>query len=176
MKKKLLYALVAVMLTAGAFQAVAGWNIQQREEGGAAWVDQDGNSVGVGDTGLVVRITDLSTASTHYTVSPRAGRITRVYAISQGTSTGSAAGFTSNSELPIITIGVEARASSDFTFVPISAGATISMTTNPAAQLNSVVPFRGAAANRVSAGAVISVHTGGESTGTVVGIITIIIE
>jgi hypothetical protein len=158
--------MAALLLVAG--PAYAGSNIKQKASGATVWIDQNSIEVPVGDSGLVVEISDYSTAATAAVVSHKAGKIVKVYA----TRTGRAANAASASSTLTISIGDGSTA----TFTPISAGATISTATGFVGAKASVSP---ADSNvDVSQGDVITVYTnGGETCGTPCeGNVTIVIE
>lgn len=90
--RKMIYIVAALLLASGL--AYAGQNIQQRDHGGAVWVQSsDGTINPAGDTGIVTAITDVTTAWTKYLLAPKTGNITRLYTVLQGAMTGSDAVF-----------------------------------------------------------------------------------
>lgn len=163
--KKYLYALVALALFA--MPAQAGWNIKQKADGSAVWIDGQGVETPVGDSGLSVDLPTLATASTAFVISNKKGKIKKVYAIANTAAS-------ANSDNATLTIGISDGASA--TFTPISAGSTITMvTTNNALGIHqSTVP---ADVNiDVAKGGVISINTDGGQTGASTATIVIVIE
>lgn len=163
--RKFLLAAFVVLLSASV--AHAGWNIRQQSDGSTVWVDDNGKTIPVGDPGQTVQITDVSTASTAFVVSHRDGKIRKVYAVSNATTTGTAA----------LSVGIGGDGSG--TFTPISLTNTdsashISIAAGAAGIVYSYTPADVAVA--VSQGGVISVSTDGGSTNTAVGTVVIIIE
>lgn len=163
--KKFICFLAALVLFA--MPANAGWNIKQKADGSAVWIDGDSVEVPVGDSGLVVQVSDVSTAATSFVVSHKKGKIKKIWVVN---AHGDA--FTANSEKPVFTFGVGAGSSA--TFTPISTGATISMTTATIGFVDSVAPLD--VNVDVEQGYAISVASGGESTGAVEAHIVIVIE
>ena len=86
--KKWLIALFALCL---AMPALAGQNVRQTDDGGAVWVDGNGNTVPVGDTGIIVNIEDFGAAVTKWVVTHKAGKIKKIYSIVDGAFTGDTA-------------------------------------------------------------------------------------
>lgn len=79
--KRILAALALLLIPA---VASAGWQIQNRDDGGAEWESDDGDTFPVGGIFLQVQVTDLSTASTYYVSSPVPGEIRDVVSVLQG--------------------------------------------------------------------------------------------
>jgi hypothetical protein len=152
------------LLVAFAMPAQAAWNIRQKANGSTVWVDPAGIEVPVGSAGLVVYMTDMSTAQTVFVATHKKGKIKKVYALAQG-----AHGPNSNSS--VLTIGIGTGASAAFT--PISTGATISVPTTQGV-VGSVSPSD--VNVNVSQGYVISVASDGGGNSVVPGMITIVIE
>ncbi len=78
MKRFLPTFLVALLVASVAW---AGWNIQQKDDGTTDWINPDSETLAAGDTGLVIRIADVTAADTQYIVIPRAGFVRRVYMV-----------------------------------------------------------------------------------------------
>jgi hypothetical protein len=155
--------ILAFLLVMGlAIPAQAGWNIKQKDDGSTVWVDQDSIEVPVGDTGITVRLTDVSTASTEFVVSHKAGKIKKIYAVTNGNFTGS----------PVLSFGISGGSSAYFT--PISAGGTLTMEAGTVGGVTTISP---ADSNvDVEQGYVISVSSDGASTGESPTSVVIIIE
>ena len=77
--KRIFYALFACLLLA--MPALAGQNVRQNDDGGAVWVDGDGNTMPVGDTGIVIYVDDFSEPLTNWVVTHRKGKIKKVYSV-----------------------------------------------------------------------------------------------
>lgn len=84
--------LAAILIALFAMPALAGQNVRQNDDGGAVWVDGDGNTVPVGDTGIVIYIDDFGQATTQWVVTHKQGKVKKVYAIVNS-------GFTGDTEL-----------------------------------------------------------------------------
>ena len=166
MRKYLLF--LAVLLIPGL--AIAGWNIKQNPDGSTTWIDQDSVQVPVGESGLTVRIADLSTAATSYVTSHKAGHIAAVY-VTQS------AALTAQSDDYVLTINVAASNSDPFLTVGSGGSNTItSAATGTAGAVSSITFTRSATNNVVGQGDVIAVHTDGGSTGTAIGTVTIVVQ
>lgn len=162
--KRLLSTLVALLFVVGV--AHAGWNIQQGDQNNTDWVNQDGISVPVGESGLNVLVENISTASTSYVVTDRAGKISKVYSVAYGATTVDNA---------LLDFGVVSTAG---THTPASGGATLTIAgTGAAGDIDSLTFDLGSDSNlTVEQGQAIWVHTDGGSTGDVDAMITIVIE
>lgn len=187
MMKRIIQALVVLCLTAGV--AFASWNIQQRSDGSAVWVDQAGRTVPVGDSGLTTYMADLSTQSTSYVVSQKSGYIRKIYLTAGAQSTmltstvtfliahgdfGIASGTTGSAIFRAVSSGS----------TPISQGniygpSSIAVQTSGYAGWTSSVIFPSNLKNRtnwVTQGSVIAINTDGAGSSTVPGYFTIVIE
>jgi hypothetical protein len=162
--KRLFLAFLLVMGLA--IPAQAGWNVRQNDDGSTVWVDQDSIAVPVGDTGITVRLTDVSTASTEFVVSHKSGKIKKVYATTNGN-------FTSS---PVLTISIGSGSSA--TFTPVSqhccGGGTLTMEASPVGGVTSITLSDSAI--DIEQGEVISVSSDGGSTGQSPASVVIIIE
>ena len=120
---KRIYAFLVALLLAVSFSlpADAAWNIRQKGNGSAVWVDGNSIEVPVGSTGLVVPISAFATASTYFAVTHKPGRIKKFYVVNN-------TGFAAQSAAPGIKLGLSGGALGYFT--PISAGAELTMTTS----------------------------------------------
>ncbi len=83
--KKFFAVLAGALALALAVPAEASWNIRQKGSGATVWTDGS-VEVPTGDTGLVVKITDVGTAGTHFVVSHKKGTIVKVYGVSNGST------------------------------------------------------------------------------------------
>ena len=115
--KRLLLTLL--LLVAFALPSEAAWNIRQKDTGGAVWIDQNSIEVPVGSGGIIVHLTSLGTPGTTYVTSNKSGKIRRIYAV--------AGPFAASSTRPGLTFWIAAPLTN--LFIPISAGAVLSMTT-----------------------------------------------
>ena len=162
--------LLALVLTTGT--AHAGWTITQQDNGSTVWTDDNGETVPVGNDGVQIHITDLSSAATVFAISHKDGKITKVYLLNH-------AAFSSNSNASDISIGIGSGYVAG-TFTPISLGAAadsedhITVVTTVAGFLSTFTPADSAV--DISQGGVISVRTDGDGTGTVAATVIIIIE
>lgn len=77
---------VGFLMVAGA--AHAGWNIKQNDDGSTVWADDNGNTVPVGNGGVVVAVTNFSEAQTQYVVSHKDGKVAKVYVTGRGVDSG----------------------------------------------------------------------------------------
>ncbi len=162
--------LLAVVLTLPLI-AEAGWNIKQKGTGATVWENQDGETVTVGDSGLTVLLEDVSTASTAYVVTHRAGNIVKIYSVLFGAIT------TADATLDFAII-------SDGTTNAVSGGTgvtgatiTIAFSGSASGDVDSITFTPGTdPAIAVSSGDVVTVHTAGGSTLDIDAVITIIIE
>jgi len=172
--RKLIYLLAALFLMS--LPAQAGWNIKQNEDGSAVWIDGDSIEVPIGDSGIVVFMTDVGQAATSYVVSHKKGTIKKVYAVtgplnrpSDGSSGDSAAS---------ITLGISAGSNGYFT--PISAGSTLTLLTTPVGAATSIEPNTTVLLNNepflVEQGYVISIESDGTGNEGNAATITIVIE
>ena len=162
--------LIAALLMLVPVSAMAGWNIKQNADGSTSWVNENGDTLPVGGFGaLVVTLTDLSTAATRYIVSPRPGRIKKVYGVAEDSSFGSGSNASTIRIMRQITDAVN-----QFTPVSVLAGEMTIPTAN-AVDVTSVDVVENAD-NTVAAGQLIAIVTDGASTGAVPGTITIVIE
>ena len=162
--------LIAVLLLlAIAIPAQAAWNIRQKDNGSTVWVNPDGIEVPAGDSGIIVRISDLSAQITHFAISHKAGKIKKVYGIAQ---TGD---FAAQSAAPTMTFGIGTGSTEYFT--PVSSGAVLTLVTaNKGYSANVDVSSVAARFDDVAQGYVISIKVGGSAVGTVSGDILIVVE
>lgn len=165
--KKMFKVLAGVgLVLALAMPADAAWSIRQKANGSTVWTDGS-IEVPTGDTGLVVPISDFSSAITYYVVTHKKGKIKKVYVVNL-------LPFPAQSGAPTLNMGVNNGTTGGFT--PISTGATLTMTTSLyAGRVSSVSP------NDVNVnvlqGSVVSVKVGGSSIlGAVPGNVVIVIE
>ena len=187
MMKRIIQALVVLCLTAGV--AIANWNIQQRGDGSAVWVNQSGDTVPVGDSGLTTYMADLSTQSTSYVVTQKSGYIRKIYLTAGAQSTM----LTSNVTFLIAhgDFGIANNTTGYAVFKPVSAGSTsislgniygpsgIAVQTSGYAGWTSSVIFPNNIVGRtnwVTAGTTIAINTDGAGSSTVPGYFTIVIE
>ncbi|KKL49082.1 hypothetical protein LCGC14_2319070 [marine sediment metagenome] len=165
-------ALVAVaVLSVSFFMAEAGSNIKQKDTGATVWENQDGDQIPVGDSGLTVLLENVSSASTAFVVTHRAGNIVKIYSAIHGVITvqGATLDFGSFD-------GSFADHMSAASGVAASA-VTLEITTGAAGDLDSVTFVVGSdGALAVTQGQVIFIHTDGGSTTDIDATITIIIE
>lgn len=78
------YAIVAfaiAVLLAIPLVAEAGSNIKQKDTGATVWENADGDQLPVGDTGITVLLEDVSSASTAYVLTTRAGNIVKIWTV-----------------------------------------------------------------------------------------------
>jgi len=187
MMKRIIQALVVLCLTAGV--AFAGWNIQQRPDGSAVWVDGSGNTAPVGDSGLTTYMADLSTQSTAYVVTQKSGYIRKIYLTAGAQSTNLTSTVTFLIAHGDWSIASGTTGSAVFKAVssgstPISLGniygpSSIQVQTTGYAGWTSSVIFPSNLAGRtnwVTAGSVIAINTDGAGSSTVPGTFTIVIE
>lgn len=157
--------IAAVVVLSVSFMAVAGSNIKQKDTGATVWEDQDGKQVPVGTPGLTILLENVSSASTAYVVTHKAGKIVKVYSVLFGQITAADAAvdiFIANAASPTF-----------FDLVTPSATLTLSWVGSAAGDIDTISPT---AANAVSQGQTLAVHTDGASTTDIDAIITIIIE
>lgn len=174
---KRLLVLVALLLIPAV--AYAGWNIRQKDDGSTVWTNEDSVDVPVGDSGVTVNLEDISTASSAYIVSHKAGTLKRIWVVVNGTL--SVAAPTLSFHISDYSSLVENATASGPT--PVSTGATITLAlTGAAGDRSTVAPVLGprpatdGSTVSVNQGDVIIVYTNGVSTGDVDGTITYIIE
>ena len=166
--KRLLLTLL--LLVAFALPSEAAWNIRQKDTGGAVWTDQNSIDVPIGSAGLVVHITSIATLGTTYVTTNKPGKIRRIYVVGWD--------FIAASSRPGFTFAIAAPLTN--LFVPISAGAVLSMTTAtgvPASLTPSDVNID------VQQGGTIAIYNRGTGTGSAnvnnqgkEGMMTIVIE
>lgn len=151
------------------------WNVQQKDSG-TVWLDGDGNSVPVGDTGIALTITNVGTASTHFVVSHKAGRIAKVYATVKDAIT------TADGNLDVF-VSTAAR-STQFTQVSAANLVTLDVTNSAAGDTFSGTPASdqspasggATVTDLIEAGGVIAVRTDGSTSGQVETNVVIIVE
>lgn len=173
--KKLLLAGLGLLLMAGV--ASAGWQLRQKDDGGAYWQNDVDKSreEHVLVTHLVVEVSPLATAASRFVVSPITGTIEKIYAVinsalGQGpnetisfvVSNVTTGGFTGASAIREVTNGV-----SRLTLV----GATPSV----AGDMREFTP-NSATANKVSKGGRIGIGNSGTTTAVGSATFTIIIN
>lgn len=168
--KRLLVLIACLVIPLTAYAA---WNIRQNDDGSTSWVNQDSIAVPVGDSGLTVLLEDLSTASSSYVVSHKAGSLKRIWVTVHGQLT--IASPTLSFHVSDYTNQVTTRGS-----IPISTGATITLPlTGAGGDRSTVAPaldVSDGSTVTVNQGDVIIVYTDGASTGDVDATITYIIE
>ncbi len=145
--------------------ALAGSNIKQKDTGATVWEDHDGNQVPVGNPGLTVLLENVSTASTAYVVSHKAGKITKVYSVLFGAIT------TANAILDIWI--ANSTTPTLFDLVTLSTPMTLAWSGSAAGDIDTAAPT---GANTVTQGQAIAIHTDGGSTDDIDAVITIVIE
>jgi hypothetical protein len=166
MRKFLLsLALLAFM----ALPADAAWNIRQKSDGTAEWVNGYGETVPIGAVYLTAHITDVSTAQTVAVVVPITGaKVTLIQSVLEGDIT------TANA-----TVKFWNAVDEDGTVTTqISDASTGSMTLTAVAatELGDVDTFTPTTNNKVEQGGVIFIHTDGGSTNRVGARFTITIQ
>lgn len=169
---KRLIVLIALLLIPAV--AYAGWNIRQKDDGSTVWTNEDSKNVPVGDSGLTVRITDISTAGSAYITSHKAGNLRTIYAVVDGKlSTADA----------VLSFHISDYQTNNTTNgpTPISTGATITIPTGGLpGDMVSVSPLidkpTAGQTTVVNQGDVIIVYTNGASTNAATATITYIIE
>lgn len=139
--------------------AFAGWNIQQSDDGTAAWTNGT-QDIPVGRD-LTVNLATVSTASTVFVVSPITGTISQIWSVLSGALATHDVTFT---------IGVAPKDST--TFVDYSDPITVAFSGSAAGTMDTISP----SALTVESGGVIAIRTSGYSTNTVNAEITIRIE
>ena len=171
--KRILIALFALCL---AMPALAGHNLRQQDSGGAVWVDPDGQTIPVGDTGIVVYVDDFGIEATHWIVTHKQGRVAKVYTVTNNSWSGDTVlnfgtreqggAIDSNSQLHI-------GESSDGT-----KAATIGMTASGSAagDVDSVDLTNGQTNTSVTPGMSIFINSDGGASSAVSGYVLIIIE
>ena len=165
----LISLLLAVFLSAPAW---AGANIVQKGSGATVWEDDAGTQSPAGDSGLMVDLPAVSTASTTYVISHKKGTLVKAYAIVHGIANAG----TSTLDFHIATL------TTGHTFVPVTGTVTgasatnrLSMVATATGTLSSVVFADVGTTNQVDAGDVIAIHTDGASTGHEVDNATIVL-
>lgn len=124
--------------------------------GSGSWTSQSWGNILSREIALTAKISDVSTASSIYTVAPYAGTVTKIYCVIDGTlATADATITTSVGGVPFI--------SGDLTLTYSGSAAEDVFTSTPTAN------------NTVSSGDVIKSATDGASTNTVAGYIVYII-
>ena len=154
-------AIVATVSVVGL--AYAGWNIRQDGSGETYWQRDDGLEIHVARQVMVGTITDVSTATTHFFVSPITGTITRVCVVL------GAAVTAANSLVDVHTGGHDPNV---FTMLTPSVRMTIEQSGSGAGDVDCVTP----PTNTVIKDSTIAVNTdGGSSTVATLGI-TVVVE
>ncbi len=153
--------------------AFAGANLKQKDDGGnAAWVNHNSVEFPVGDPGLTANITDVSTASTTYVISHKAGLLSKAYAVLNAALDSGSNGFS----LTFFLATAASANDEDFTQVTDLAGSVLSVSATSGGANGSLV-FDDANNTRVvGQGDVIAIVTNGGSTGTQAGTVTLVIE
>lgn len=139
--------------------AFAGWNIQQSDDGTAAWTNGT-HDIPVGRD-LTINLTDVSTASTVFVVVPITGTISQIWSVLSGAIA---------THDITLTVGVAAKDST--TFTDYSDPITVATSGSAAGTMDTRV-FSGLT---VEGGGVIAIRTSGYSTNTVSAEITIRVE
>jgi len=156
-----------------ASSAWAGANLQQSDDGrNAQWVNQDGVSFPVGDPGLAVSITDMSTAGTTYVISHKPGLLSKAYTVLHNA-------LSAGSNSPSLTFFLASAASANdgqFTQVSDLSGAALTLGATSAGGNGSLTWDDANSTRVVGQGDVIAIVTDGGSTGTALGTITLVIE
>jgi len=80
--RKFFFTIFAMLLMTSV--AVAGWNLRQRGDGTAEWVDADGGKYRIAKQVYTTVLEDLSTASTAFVPVPFAGRLEKVDLVVHG--------------------------------------------------------------------------------------------
>lgn len=165
--KKILSVLAGVgLLMAFAMPADASWNVRQKGSGATVWTDGS-VEVPVGDTGLVVPISNFANTATHFVVSHKAGLVKKIYVVTNNA-------FPTGSASPTLTFGYSGGTVAYFT--PISATGTLTVTTAAfAGRSSSIAPTN--TNSRISQGDVISIAVSGASVSSgASGNVVIIVE
>ena len=163
-------ALVAVLSVS--FMAEAGSNIKQKDTGGTVWENHDGDQVPVGDSGLTVILENVSSASTAYVITHKAGDIVKIYSAIHGVITVNGATLDFG-----LVDGAVFQSISSAAVGNDPQGGTLAITTGAAGDVDSVTFVVGRdPALAVSQGQAIWIHTDGGSTTDIDATITIIIE
>lgn len=156
---KRIFGLCAVLLLVPGL-AFAGWNIQQSDDGTAAWTNGT-QEIPVGRD-LTVKLTDVSTASTAYIVVPVTGTISQIWSVLNG------AIATHDVSL---TISVAPKDSLVFTDY-LSQQVTIATSGSKGGTMDTAT----LSGVTVEGGGVIAIRTSGYSTNTISAEITIRVE
>jgi len=159
---------IIIFLTALFFSASA-WadNIKQKDTGATVWENSSGVQYSVGNGGLTVTITDISSALTYYVVSHKPGVIAKIYGIINGLPTGSAGAVLSF------------RIGSNGQYAPISSGGnTLTLTGTTHGSVSTYTPSTDVtvAGKTVGQGEAIAIVNSGAATDTNPATITIVIE
>lgn len=168
------FAVLALMASGIGIAEAKPFDLRQKATGSTVWVDRDGKEIPVGDNGITVRFSDISTAATQYVVAHRPGLITKAYGV---TGSPGAGGTGTDST---ISFWLEASATNS-NFIAVS-GLELTMSalsdagTDESDTPNGFGGKVGQANNTVTQGQVIAIHTDGSSTGTTPVTITIVIE
>lgn len=176
--RRLFYALIGIVLVVGI--ANAGWNLRQKSDGSTVWTNEDSVDVPVGDSGLTVSISDLSTAGSWYVVSHKAGKIKKIYAVAYSALSWSPAVLSFH--VSPFSDGASAQPSTAGGPHPISTGATISLPASVGAgNVVSVSPAlddppKDSSVVDVGQGDLLIVHTDGGPKDAARGTVTFIIE
>lgn len=169
--KRLLTLIVLLLIPSLAF---AGWNLRQKDDGSTVWTNEDSKDVPVGDSGLTVVITDLSTAGSAYITSHKAGKLKRIYAVASD-------GLQGSDVILSFHISDYQTNVTESGPTPISTGATITIPTGGAGgDMVSVSPLidkpTAGQTETVNQGDVIIVYTNGGTSSNASAEITFIIE
>lgn len=171
--KKILLAALGLLLMGGI--ASAGWNLRQKSDGGAYWLnDRDGREEHVLSTHLLAELTNVTVAASTYVISPITGWVEKIYAVITG-GLGQGADETISFFASSATTGTFNEAIKELT------NGTSRMTLSPASpsaagDLLTFTP-NSATANRVHKGGRIGIgNSGGSTDGNVRAIFTIIIN
>lgn len=171
--KKLLLGLLLSMVVSTTMAASPFTGRQDTSDGRSVWTKLRGTETApVGDSGLTVRVTNLSSAGTYYVISHRSGLLTKAYATLE-------AGLDADSNSPGLTFFLATAASannSDFTQVSNTLGAVLSITATGTEGSVTSITFDNKTTMDVSSGGVIAIVSDGGSTGVSGATITLVIE
>ena len=150
--------------------AIAGWNIKQKDDGGAVWIDGNGKETPVGGGGVVsVNISDLSSANTTHVLSQKAGVISKAWLVLNTAGTAADA----NPVLTFFLVGLTSNDNLLGQTVTVSSGATLTAATGTAGAVGSTSFTAG---TRLTEGRVIAVVPSTTTTSNVDGKVYILIE
>jgi hypothetical protein len=152
-----------ILLTALLFSFTANAdNIRQKDTGATVWENSSGVQYPVGNGGLTVTISSISTPMTSYVVTHRPGVVTKIYAVLHGTLVG-----TDGSTFTFFK-------GADGQYAPISSGGSLILTGNTAGAVGTMDPT-GTGVN-VTQGQAIAIVNNGNSNDETPATFTIVIE